>query len=287
MNLIFKPFVFNVLIAVSAALFLSQIAGYFIKSYPDTYISKDMSIKDKKFDIVSTLNIVKNKAVSKTTKKKNGPSNRFLLKAFSISGIILDDTNSMTIIRDKSGGKFMQVGETHKGYKLNKIYAQKVIFKKNNNLYFAFLTPDGEKSFKSLSSNSADRTNISKREETTGTVSRAMFNEIKYKKGKYFMPRDLLLEYTTLDKIFSGISIQAQSVNGKLQFKIMYISSNSVFKKMGLRAFDYIVKINGEDFKSVTEPIKYFQNLKNIKALSLTIQRGKKKELKELKYEIY
>ena len=298
MNLISKPFLFNILIAICVALFLSQLSGLFLNRYSEKFIGVDVQAKEKSFNLSSALNIKdKPKPKQKIVKqsKKMG-SKDLLLKDFSISGIILDGDNSMIIVRDKESGKFMEVGDVHKGYKLINIYAQKVKFSKNGDFYFAFLTPEDEKNFKSgvthskLESKPNSKSNAktqTKRESVTGTTSVSMFEEIKYKNGKYFIPRDMMLEYTSLDKIFSGISIQSYSNNttNDIKFRINYISSKSIFKKMGLRTRDFILKVNGEDFKSVSEPIKYFQNLKNIKELSLSIQRGKK--IKELKYEIY
>ncbi len=286
MQLIFKPFILNILLVTSMALLLSQLSGYFMKDYPSKFIPSQEIKKDKNFDILSSIPIQERVVVRKVVKKKQKVLRSFLLKEFSISGIILDGDNSMVIIRDTNSGKFMQVGDLHKGYKLSKIYVQKVLFIKNGNRYFAFLTPEGEKEFKSeVFSSPIIKNSSTKREELTGTTSRSMFSEIKYKKGKYFIPRDLLMEYTTLNRIFSGISIQSYSIKDKIKFKINYISPNSVFIKMGLKKYDYIIKINNTKIKSVTEPIKYFQNLENIKTLSLTVKRGNK--IKELKYEIY
>ena len=283
MNSISKPFLFNILLVVCFALFLSQLSGLFIKTNFAQFIEKTVKNSDTKFDIVKSMNIQNKKIVQQTTTIQT--SGVFLLKDFSISAIILDGKNSMIIVRDNGGGKFLSIGDIHKGYKLTNVYEKKAKFTKNVDTYFAFLTPEDEKNFQGVAKKTIVNNTASRREVVTGTTSRNMFEDIKYKNGKYFIPKDTLLEYASLRKIFSGISIGTFIENDKIRFRVNHISNSSIFKKMGLKKYDFITQINGADFKSMSEPLKYFENLKNIKELALSIKRGN--ETKELKYEIY
>ncbi len=294
MNIIFKPFLLSIVLIVVLAILSSQVVSIFLPNMFINYISSQEKTKDIKFDIVNAFDIkekqqpkvTKQQVTTKTVVEKSG---RYLLKAFTISGIIYDGKNSMVIARENKSGVFIYIKDTHKGYKLIKVFKHKAEFLKDGDTYIVFLSPDDEKTFQKIEKKTSTTKTIhnkqTSREKATGTLAKGMFDEIKYKNGKYFIPQSILLEYATLNKIFSGIAIQAFKIDEKVRFKIVHISKNAIFNKMGLKKYDYITQIDNRDFKSMSEPIKFFQNLKNIKVLSLQIERNK--QLKELKYEIY
>lgn len=286
MNLLFKPFILNIFITILLAVFIDQIGGYFLSNNSIEFIADNKKITKIDFDISTAMNIKQKQTIKVETKKAvQKSSGIFLLKDFSISATFLDGDDSLVIVRDSKGGIFVGINEFYKGYKLIEVFTAKAKFEKNKDIYFAFLTPKGEKSFKSVAKKTITLKSKNKKQAIRNTISRSMFEDVKYKNGKYYIPKDMMISYKNMDKIFREISIQARILNSKIKFKVNYVKPQSVFEKIGLRKNDYIVKINNNDFKSISEPIKYFQKLENITELSLTILRGN--QTKELKYEVY
>jgi len=286
MNIVFKPFVLGSLLTIFLAILSSQAVSFFMPKSFIGYVAQSSVKETINFDIATAFDIQnkplpKKKIVKKVVKQTSGV---FLLKDFSISAVFLDGNESMVILRD--GGIFLGLNEIHKGYKLIEVFPKKAKFEKNGDIYIAFLTPKDEKNFQGVAKTTIVENSVqNKRVEVTGTASKDMFEDIKYKNGKYYIPQDMMNEYKNMDKIFSSIAIQGYSLNGYIKYKITYVKPNSVFAKMGLRKYDYILQVNNKDFQSISEPIKYLENLENIKELSLTIKRGNK--TKELKYEIF
>ncbi|MDA3908587.1 MAG: PDZ domain-containing protein, partial [Sulfurimonas sp.] len=177
------------------------------------------------------------------------------------------------------------LSDSHKGYKLIEIHQKKAKFQKGINYYWAFLNPDDEKGFKKNinPSNTGSTTNQSSSIKTT--TAKKMFEEIKFKNGKYYIPQDLLHEYSDASKFATTIRVQVYSINNAISFKVTSIKPSSIFNKLGIKQGDMIVRMNNLPFTSPSQPIKLFQNLKNLKQLELTVQRHGK--TKELKYEVY
>ncbi len=291
MNLLSKPIVIYSIFSILIGAVFSLGLSLFLPNSELIFQDKNLENKETKYKIAEAYNLDQKQIVKKITKKvvkKN--SGEFLLKDFSISGIFLSAEENTVLIRDTKGGIFLNQNNAHKNYKLIEVFEKKAKFKKGINFYWAFLNPKDEQQFSSNEMNSYEVSSNTTQTSVTKSVARKsvardMFEDIIYKDGKYFIPKSKLEEFTSLDRIFSSIAIQAHNISNKISFKINYLTSNSIFYKLGLRKRDFIIKTNNENFKSVTEPIKYFQNMKNLKQLSLTIKRNG--QIKELKYEIY
>ena len=285
MNIIFKPSILIVFLVISLSFLASQITGLFLPNHFMQTQPVIISTADNKYNIAKNFNIIqksKNKPVINTKKVKRHSEK--LLKEFSLSSIFLDGKNSMVIVRDPKGGVFVYLENKHKGYTLKDVFLNKAKFSKNGDTYWGFLNPNDEKNFRSKIE--AQKNNsLSKREQITGTISKNMFEQIKYKNGKYYIPKDIIQEFSNLDRIFSNIAIHPQVVNGKIAFRLIRITKGSVFAEIGLHRGDLITKVNDESFSSIAGPMKYFNDIINMKELKLTIKRGKK--FKELKYEVY
>ena len=286
MNIVFKPFVLASLLTILLAVLLSQTIALLMPKSFIGYVATNEQRKSINFNIINAFNIQnkpkpKKEIIKKVAKQTSGV---FLLKDFSISAVFLDGKESMVILRD--GGIFLALNEVHKGYKLIEVFPKKAKFKKGTDIYIAFLSPKDEKNFQGVAKTTITESSAqSKRIKVTGTTSKKMFEDVKYINGKYFIPKDMLVSYKNIDKIFSSIAIKPHIFRGQILFKVLYVKPNSIFTRIGLKKNDYISKINNTNFQSITEPIKYFQNLENIKELSLTVQRGN--GIKELKYEIF
>ncbi len=286
MNFHFKPLYLKIILVSLFAFLITSITSLFMKDYfipfiPKTTVDANTNFKINKTILIQNKVIVK-KVAKKTTKYSVG---QYLLKDFAITATFVDGKDSLVIIRDGKGGIFINIGEKHKGYKLERVYINRARFIKNGNIYIAFLSPKDEKEFKTVASVGTGSYTTTTREKVTESISREMFEDIKFKDGKYYIPKDMMLAYKDMGKIFSSISIQAFSINNDIKYKVRYVKPNSIFSKMGLKKYDFITQVNNQKFKSISEPIKYFQNLENLKDLSLTILRGNKTQ--ELKYEIY
>ena len=280
-NIIFRPFLVYLLFSIILGALLSYGLSMFLpkKEYKieDSFFEK----KDKTFKVSKILNIVEKRHIVK--KKVIHTSREYVLKDFSLSGIILDGDDSLVIVKSSKGGIFLYKNNSYKGYKLIEVYQNKARFKKGIDYYWAFLSAEEEKAFRSSSSSqvSGNGSNSTQVE----TFARKMFNDIKFKNGKYFVPQDILSDRRQIQKSMSQIWVQSYNMNGKISFVFKRINPSSVYAKLGLKVNDKVIKINSKEIKSVTQPLKMFQNLDKIKQLSLTVKRGS--EIKELKYEVY
>ena len=284
MKLLYKPLVrYSLLFSILGAT-LGMLVSLFLPNQdfsPMSTIKKETQIT---FNVAKAFNLEVEQKIKKNIVKKP-ISSEFLLTAFAINSIFISSDGNMVIVSNPKGGVFLSLNDSYKGYRLVEVCQKKAKFQKGINYYWAFLNPDDEKAFKknSNTSNAGVVTNQSSNIRTT--IAKNMFEKIKFKNGKYYIPRDLLDEYSNLKNIFSTIGIQVYSINNAISFKVSYISASSIFSKLGLRQGDMIVKMNNLPFKSASQPMKLFQNIKNLKQLKLTIQRYGK--TKELKYEVY
>ena len=285
MNLLSKPIMIYSVFSILLGALLSLCVSFLLPSSGFSLQDTNIKDKDKTFKINYAFNL-KKKEVKKVIKKTiRESSHDFLLKDFSISGILLSDDEKIVLIRDPKGGVFLYLNKSHKGYTLVEVYEKKAKFKKGINYFWAFLNPKDETNYVENTQNNYVTQTKNNTSTIKKTIAKDMFEDIKYKDGKYFIPKSTLKKYTSLDKIFSTISIQIRRSNDDISFRINYLSGNSIFSKLGLRKNDFIIKADNQKFKNVNEPIKYFQNLENLTQLSLTIKRNG--QVKELKYEIY
>lgn len=286
MNIVFKPFVLYSFLLFFVAFLAAQIAGVFLPSAFISVVDEKRSNHEMKMEVSSSFGVVAKAApVVVQQKKVVKKSSQFLLKEFSISAIFLDGKFGEVIVRDRKSGVFVMIGKSYKGYKLERLFINKAVFVKNGDEYFAFLSPELEKEFQPSVAPKAKNGVVNTRVAVTGTAARAMFEDVKFKNGKYFIPKDILMSYKSMKKIFSSIAIQAHNSNGEISFKVRRVVPGSIFAKIGLKRDDYITQIDNEKFKSISEPLKYFNKLDELKSLSITIKRGN--ETKELVYEVF
>ena len=281
-NLLSKPFISYFFLSVVMGGFFSFVVALFLPNESYVPILKNDDVKIVKFNVAEAFGITqKVKKIKKAPTKAT--SHEYVLKDFTITGIFLSDDSKMVIVNDKKVNKFVYLNESYKGYKLVEVYMKKAKFKKGINFYWAFISADDEKLFRAkksaLPQTSSGGIAVDK------TVAKKMFEDIKYKNGKYYIPGDMIGEYKNLGRIFSSIGIRAQRGKKAYNFKIVYVKPNSVFSKLGLKRGDVITKVNGEEFATPNGPMKLFQNIDNLKQVNLSIFRGSVK--KELKYEVY
>ena len=282
-SLIKKPIVIYALFTVLLSAIFSLSSSFFLPSSGVFIENSTIKNNDKVFDISYAFDL-QTKEIKVAVKKSvvSRSSKVLVLKEFNIIGTFLSKDEEMVLIKDAKGGVFLSKGEVHKGYKLMNVYIKKAKFKKGIDYYWAFINALDEKEF--LENKAETKSTVSSK-TIKPTSSKKMFEEIKVKNGKYFIPKDMLEEYSDLSKIGRSVSAMVYNINGKMTFKVTRILSSSVFYKLGIRKNDFIIAINNQEIKSLTEPLKYFQNMQNIKQLSITVKRNNQK--KELKYEVY
>ncbi|MDQ7045575.1 MAG: PDZ domain-containing protein [Sulfurimonas sp.] len=263
---------------------LSTIASLFL---PNQYFPQENRVPDTTettFKVAKAFGIQNKEEVQQHITKKEA-SQDFLLKAFTINSILLSQGEDMVIATDVKGGVFLYIGDFYKTYELTNVYSKKAKFKKGIHYYWAFLNPDDEKNFKENTNPSASLSKTGQSKPLRETTAKKMFEEIKYKNGTYYIPKDFLQTFSDPSTFISTIRAQVYRINNAISFKITSIKASSIFTKLGIRRGDLIVKMNNQPFTSPSQPIQLFQNLKNLKELQLTIQNQGK--TKELKYEVY
>ncbi|WP_455756675.1 PDZ domain-containing protein [Sulfurimonas sp.] len=281
MNLVSKPIIINTIFTIILGACLSMVISFILPNKNFFPNAKKEEMAQSTFNLAKAFNLERKVQKASLENQQRETSKDFLLKDFIITGIFLDGDDSMVIVKDSTSGIFIYMNQVHKGYKLVEVYLKKARFKKGVHYYWSFLDPLDEKEFKEnpQGHSSAIKSTIRK------TVAVDMFEDIKFKNGEYYIPKDMLNDSAGLTRHLSSIGARYYNLNGKISFLITYVAPNSVFRKMGLRKNDEIIAANGNPFKSMNEPIKFYQNIKNAKNVSISIRRGN--QTKELKYEVY
>ena len=283
MNYLSKTIVFKTLLIVTLASCLSVLVSFFLPNEKFLAAKIENNTLQYSFNVAQSFNLASPKKVqttSSTTKEKSGA---YLLKDFVLNGIFLNGEESLVIIKDVKGGIFLYLNESHLNYTLIEVYNKKAKFKKGVHFYWCFLDPNDEKEFQE--SEALASPDAGPLTEMRKTIARPMFEEIKFKDGQYYIPKEMLSNPAEMRKHFTSAGSRIHFVNGSISFQITYVAASSVFQKLGIKKNDFIIEANGEKFKTINDPIKFFQNIKNVKNLSLTIRRGN--QTQELQYEIY
>jgi len=289
-NIIFRPLSMYTLIVILIAFIFADTIAIFLPKEKLYYHAPYQKTQEIAFPLEQAFALqTTKKKKHKAIQKNMSTSHTYLLKDFSISGIIFTKNASddnLVILRDRTkNGSLLYKGEYHKGYQLKEVFPLKAKFQRGNDFYWSFLSPNDEKKFLS-SLNSSQTTVVQETQKSEYvTMARSIANTIKYKNGKYFIPKELLEDKNSIFRIFSSVRIVNYNVNNKLSFKILYLHPSSIFIRLGLRKNDQIIKINQKEISSFAEPLQLFNNLKNLRQLTLTIKRGNK--IKELHYEVY
>ena len=278
-----KTMLIKVVISVLVGACLAMIVSFFLPR--ESFSSKNASVAEagSNFLVSKAFNLASKEVAVVDSVGQNQSSGEFLLREFVINGIFLDGNNSMVIVKDASGGVFVYVGESHKDYVLDEVFLKKARFKKGTDFFWSFLDPQEEKEFKESAGAPSQGSAVvnSVRE----TVAQDMFEDVIYKDGIYYIPKDMLSNKADMMRHLTSAGAQVFNTDGVISFKISYLPQSSVFYKLGLRKNDFIVGANGEGFKSINDPVKFFQTIDSVKSLSISVKRAN--ESKEFSYEVY
>lgn len=277
-----KTMLIKVVIGVLVGAILALAVSFFLpmESFGAKSIGEDKA--QSSFDVSKAFNLTAREVVVVESAAQQQNTGEYLLREFAINGIFLDGKDSLVIANDASGGVFVHVGEAHKGYVLDEVFLKKARFKKGADSFWSFLDPMDEKEFKESAGSPSGGAAVSSVRET---VAQDMFEDVIYKDGVYYIPKDILSNKAEMMRHLTSAGARVFNTDGVISFKISYLPQSSVFYKLGLRKDDFIVGANGEGFKSINDPVKFFQNIGSVKNLSISVKRAN--ESKEFVYEVY
>ncbi|WP_457594416.1 PDZ domain-containing protein [Hydrogenimonas sp.] len=214
-------------------------------------------------------------ATRKSAAKKAPAKKTVSLKGYTLTMTAVGEP-SMALIERKGKSRFVTVGGTIDGFRLEEVYTDRVKLTKNGREYWLSMKKSGTSALAAPP----------KKKKSGKKGAEKYVEQIRREENTYFVPRELLHEMHDIKKIFRYIAISPVYRENKLVgFGVSNVKKGSVFDKMGLKKRDIIEKIDGKPIKSESDAFQYFNRLEQLNSLSLTIKRGK--ERKELKYEIF
>jgi len=269
----FKSFILFASILLVAKI-ISAMMLYFLPISGTNMIVDDEGINIQvSFRAKNVFNL-KNKQPKKEIPKKKEVIKKtevFPLDAIKLKSIYRSKSLSFVTALDAKELKFINIGDTFKGYKLLRVLSKSAIFTRGNKEYEVKLTKEDDEKFKK-----SVKTTKSKETKKIDTVQK-----------KTNVTRDEIKEYKKdLNKIWSNIGIKEYKENGQFKgFIITFVKKGSVFEDLGLQKNDILLKANGIKLRSYRDAFKLYKQIDKIKVFKLVILRNN--EEKELEYEIY
>jgi general secretion pathway protein C len=188
------------------------------------------------------------------------------IKDINLKGTYLDGKQSFIVIEDQLGTTFLYKGDRYVGYVLKEIYDGRAIFEKNGKNYDIVIDEDD------------NAKNIHK--VTSGAIAGDGDSFMNSGSREPYEPvvvtRDEIDSYIkNPNKIWRNIRIQEIRKNGQIDgFRVNYVKKGSFFDQSGLKSGDIIKAIDGNEIKSLSDVMKYYNDIKNLDGLSLTVLRG-------------
>jgi len=188
------------------------------------------------------------------------------IKDIKLKGTYLDGDQSFIVVEDQLGTTFLYKGDRYVGYVLKEIYDGRAIFEKNGKNYDLVIEEDNGKNHPSG--------------RTGNFVSGGNTATAGGKSGESFEPvtvtRDEIDSYIkNPNKIWRNIRIQEIRRNGQIDgFRVNYVKKGSFFDQSGLKSGDIIKAIDGSEIRSLSDVMRYYNDIKNLDGLSLTVLRG-------------
>ena len=265
-NSILIVYVISLAYVISSMLYI-----YLPKQAPAFIIKEDNALEYKRYDVRTAFKQkkIERKIVKKQVVKKH--EYKFLSNMVLNAIYDMGKSNGIIIIREKGKAKtyILALKENFKGYKLDRIFAKYVIFKKNNKEYKLSMIKDDE---------------VIKYEQIQEVTK--IEKNIDIQNDKVSIKRDLIDDYIqNFDKIWNDISInEVRTKNGIDGFKISRVKNKSVFMKLGLKKGDIIKSVNNIKLKSYNDAFKLYKKINKIKVINMVILRDNIEQ--ELIYEI-
>ncbi len=257
-NKMLKIFIFYILLPFALVKLLYSIGGFFLVK-DDLQASKGQNL-GYHYSLNFANKILQNGTIQ-PQKVQIEATNR--IKDIKLKGTYLDDVNSFIVIEDHLGTTFLYKGDRYVGYTLKEIYDSRAIFEKAGKNYDLVIDEDDHKPMKQSH-------NIGGMEKNSYT------NESQESFAPVSVPREEVNSYIkNPNKIWQNIRIQELRKNGRIDgFRVNYVKKGSFFDTSGLKSGDIIKSIDGNEIHSLSDVMKYYNNINNLDGLALTVQRG-------------
>ena len=196
--------------------------------------------------------------------KKNKISIPVMEETFSLGDFTLKGTivcsqcdKSIAILEKDGKSKILSVGEKLEGYKLVRVYPDRVIFSKNSREIILMLKSLKEKK---------------------------KINRIRHKgeSKEFSVKRKEIIKQIASGEFLKYINIVP--IDNPAGLKVNYVNPKSFVYQLGIRPGDIILSINDVRIRTPEDSFSAFEQLKNADSVVITVYR-KGKELK-LKYEL-
>ncbi len=277
----------SLIVLVAIVYILNTILYFYLpKNGIDDIKQQDSNLEYRKYKIKRAFEEVKSNDDPTIKVVKNDYQ---LLSNISLKAVyLMSEEKGWIILEDKSEETFMlSVSQSHEGYELKRIYLHYVVFAKNGVEYKIELKEDENVNYSVTKSDKSKNTKIKKNDKDEETLSQEIEENIFITNDKVLIQRSYLNSYIgDFDKIWKNISIkEVKNKDGKINgFKIVKISKNSVFKKLGLHKGDIIQSINNVELTSYNDAFNVYKKINKIDNLHIKVLRNGKEV--ELDYEI-
>ncbi len=187
------------------------------------------------------------------------------IKDITLKGTYLEGVNSFIVIEDHLGTTFLYKGDRYMGYVLKAIYDNRAIFEKNGKNYDLVIAEEGSKT-KSRGGHA----------EIPGGGARGVPSPQPQPFEPVVVTHEEVQSYIkNPNKIWRNIRIQELRKHGQIEgFRVNYVKKGSFFDQAGLRSGDVIKAIDGSEIHSLSDVMRYYNNINNLDGLTLTVQRG-------------
>ena len=258
---ILRTFIIYVLLPFAVVKIAYAIVSFLFLSKDDVVVPKAESLSyHYSLDLGRKILSAKSKA---PVVKQIEATNR--IKDITLKGTYLEGDQSFIVIEDRLGTTFLYKGDRYVGYVLIEIYDGRAVFEKNGKHYDLVIEDESKKSTSSVSH---------------AKSSASVASNYNGGSGESFEP--VAITHEEIDsyiknpnKIWRNIRIQELRKNGQIDgFRVNYVKKGSFFDKAGLRSGDVIKAIDGNEIKSLSDVMKYYNDINNLDGLSLTVLRG-------------
>ena len=211
-------------------------------------------------------NILK-KSSSAPIEEKEQKTSSYSIKSIILKGLYGSGEYGFAIVASKRSPQetsIIEVGEVYKGYKLQSIAFEKVIFSKAGKEYVLYLEESKTKDFNKMVQKVVPL--------ESGAVKKIAKKDIKYYSKN---PK----------KFWKEIGIDEYLVDGKLAgFKVTKVKKGSDIEKLGLKKGDILTKANNMELNSLKNVAKLYNNLNSLEGINLVFLRDNQEM--EINYEI-
>ena len=195
-------------------------------------------------------------------------ANALSIESIILKAIYMMKEESFIVVAPKNNmdkSKTIGIDEVFEGYTLKKVFSDYVVFERSYKQYRLYITkPKIDKRWNNVQS-APDLLEEDVRRISSSDVKQAIANP---------------------SNIWKNIGLKPHMSKGKASgFKVSFVRKGTMFEALGLKVGDVIEGINNKELKNNAQAFSAYQELKNAKALKLSILRGKTPM--ELEYEIY